>query len=105
MGRADPLSDITEASKRAFAEAFDAVLLIEPEDAAPLWIDGRQNPPTVSDKAPKGVTADCIWRATPDIVLRALASERSLDNAFISGGLFISGDMSVMARLSLKANR
>ena len=99
----DKKETLLKAAQKAFQDPFGAVLELNADDCAPIIIDGRKTPPKVS--ADKKAKPDCIWRAANDIMLRALSSERALENAYISGGLTISGDMSVMARLNLTAAR
>ncbi|MEM8771919.1 MAG: SCP2 sterol-binding domain-containing protein [Pseudomonadota bacterium] len=100
------MTDATEklraAAHAAFKAPFAAVLKLSSNENASLWIDARQNPPQISSAPPSGVKqADCEWRAAPDVMARALSSERAVESAVINGRLVISGDMSVMARLKI----
>ncbi len=103
MSDTNTLNPLMAAAQKTFTEPFGAVitLLAEGDDDRAIRIDGRKTPPTVSiTKA--SANADCIWRAAPDILLRAISAERAFESAYVSGQLSISGDMSVMARLNLK---
>ncbi len=103
MSDANTPSSLLAAAQKTFTEPFGAVmtLLVEGDDDKAIRIDGRQTPPVVS-AAKAGGKADCAWRAAPDILLRAISSERAFESVYVSGQLSISGDMSVMARLNLK---
>ncbi len=103
MPDAKTTNPLLAAAQKTFTEPFGAVimLLAESDDDKPISIDGRQTPPTVST-AKTGAKADCIWRAAPDILLRAISGERAFESVYVSGQLSISGDLSVMARLNLK---
>ena len=96
---------LVAAASKAFSTPFDAVLKLAPESGQPLWIDGRKTPPVISAKAPKGVQAGCCWRGEKDAVTRALVGGRALESAYVSGRVAISGDMSVMARITLEEQR
>jgi hypothetical protein len=89
------------AAKKAFAAPFGAVLMLSAEDGAAVWIDGRDESPLVSTKAPAGVGAACTWRGARDALIRALSNTRAFESAYVSGRIHVAGDMSVMARLSL----
>ena len=97
-------NDLAEAAAKAFDGPFNAVIEFLPDDASPIWVDGRKAP-KVLDKEPENTPATCIWRGSKDALLRVLAGERALENAFVSGRITIAGDMSVMARLKLKGSR
>jgi len=92
---------LSDAAKKSFASPFGAVLKIVPDEGAPLWIDGRANPPKVSDSAPKDAEASCVFRGRRDSLARALANNRAFESAYVSGRIAVAGDMSVMARLEL----
>lgn len=97
--------DLREAASRALATAFDGVLRLEADEAAPFWIDGRRAPPAILDAPPadlgEGGVGLCFWRAPGDILMRIFSEERFLGNSYLSGRLSIGGDLSVMARLEL----
>lgn len=88
-----------------FSAVFNGVIELAPQGEASVWVDGRAAPPVAMKSAPKKHPADCVWRGAPDTLLRALESEKALESAYLSGRLFISGDMSLMARLSMAAKR
>ena len=93
---------LIEAAANAFTAPFGAVLELRPEGGDPVFIDGRPTTPVVTPAPPKDQSnADCVWRAPADIMRRAIASNRAVENAVINGRLAIAGDMSVMARLNL----
>jgi len=103
---ADTFTDTLIAKvKETFPAAFKGVIELKPEGEASVWIDGRAARPVAMLSAPKNHPADCIWRGAPDALLRALESEKALESAYLSGRLFISGDMSLMTRLSMGAKR
>ncbi len=101
---------VKAAALTALTAPFGAVLIIVVEhsgrgDEDPpqaLRIDGRSAPPamTLIDKE-KARDGDCIWHGKADTLVRILETERALESAYVSGRLTISGDMSVMARLTL----
>ncbi|WP_425410934.1 hypothetical protein [Hyphococcus sp.] len=97
----EPDKKLTEVSEKTFATPFGAVLMLEPEDAAPLWVDGRVQPPAISMKAPQNAKLDCILRGRPESLARALASNRAFESSFVSGRVTAADDMSVLARLEL----
>ncbi len=103
MSDANIPNPLIAAARKTFTEPFGAVitLLVEGDDNKTIRIDGRQTPPVVSAAKSAG-KADCVWRAAPDILLRAISGERGFESVYVSGRLSISGDMSVMARLNLK---
>ena len=87
-----------------FRRRFDGVIRIEIDNASSaIWVDGRVEPPVVSEKAPENVSSDfCLWRTTSNTLSRILSPEtRRLEGAYIAGRLAISGDMAVMARLEI----
>ncbi len=95
-------ASLTEAAGKAFKSPFGAVLELRPDEGAPVYVDGRSNPPTIAATLPTGKErADCLWRCPVDTMRRALSSARAVENAVINGRLAIAGDMSVMARLTL----
>lgn len=109
---AEAEDELRKTAAAAFRAAFGGVIRIEPEGAAPFWIDGRVAPPTISDGAPGGLMEPsrdavgfCSWFASEDTLLRVFEEERLLANSFVSGRLAIAGDMSVMARLELARAR
>ncbi|WP_428407785.1 SCP2 sterol-binding domain-containing protein [Hyphococcus sp.] len=93
------------AAKKAFAAPFGAVLKIAPDNGCPLWVDGRQNPPQISSDAPGGLEADCLWRGAREALVRAMSGARAFESAYVSGRVAVSGDISVMARLTLDESR
>lgn len=97
-------SDLAKAAAAAFARPFGGLIRLEPEDAPVLWIDGRTSPPEIGEVPPGGADAApvCVWRASRDTLLRIFEGERLLASAYVSGRLFIAGDMSIMARLHLE---
>ena len=105
MVGSSPDEDLKDRAEKAFASSFGAVLKIAPDDAEPLWIDGRQNPPKILTKSPGKVEEACTWRGACESLMRALDNERAATSAFVSGRIAISGDMSVMARLQLSGAR
>lgn len=105
MSKAGEQDALSAAAAKAFAAPFDAVIKLAPEDGAPLWVDGRKTPPVVSADAPKDVEANCLWRGRREALVRAMASARSLEGAYVAGRIAVAGDMSVMARLKLEEGR
>lgn len=103
MSGSDTSSALTESVKKVLNEPFGAIIKIEPDEEAPLWVDGHASPPSVHSSPPSTNDQDCTWRGAGEILLRALSSERALDNAYVSGRFVIAGDMSVMARLRFMA--
>jgi len=97
----DKQHSLTQAAARAFRRPFGAIVKISPEGDAPFAIDGRKNPPAIVKDAPADDAADIVLRGARDVLLRVLSAERALESAYIAGRLQISGDMSVMARLTL----
>ena len=102
---APPKDELTVAAEKAFASPFGAVLHLAPETGAPLWIDGRAERPAVMANAPDETAALCVWRAPRESLIRALSGERAFESAFVSGRIAVSGDMSVMTRLTLDGGR
>lgn len=96
-----PDAELETAARTAFASAFDGVIAIEPEGGPALFIDGRRTPPEIGAAPAGGATPDCVWRGERETILRALEEERAFAAAFVSGRLSVSGDMSVMARLTI----
>ena len=93
---------LIEEAGKAFTSPFGAVLELRPDEGAPVFVDGRQDPPTAGPTLPAGKdSADCLWRSPVDMMRRAISSARAVENAVINGRLAIAGDMSVMARLTL----
>lgn len=99
-----PNDNLEKAAVKALTDAFTGILKLEPKDAPVLWIDGRAAPPKLSAKPPAGAdsAAICVWRASSDTLLHVLEGERQLTTAYVSGRLFIAGDMGIMARLHLE---
>lgn len=95
-------SALAEAARGVFQTGFAAILELRPERAAPVFVDGRGEPPVISDVSPG--EPDCVWRAPDDVMARVLKSRRAIESAMINGRLVISGDMSVMARLEMSAS-
>lgn len=93
------------AAEKAFAAPFGAVLQLAPDDGIAIWIDGRESPVISAAQCPKDTTADCVLRGGRETLLRALASTRAFESAFVSGRIAVAGDMSVMARLTIKEVR
>ena len=102
---AKPKDDLIAAAEKAFTSPFGAVLHLAPETGAALWIDGRAERPAVMTSAPGNDAALCVWRAPRDSLIRALSGERAFESAFVSGRIAVSGDMSVMTRLTLDGGR
>lgn len=102
---APPKDDLIVAAEKAFTAPFGAVLHLAPETGAALWIDGRAERPAVSKTAPENTAALCVWRAPRESLIRALSGERAFESAFVSGRIAVSGDMSVMARLTIEGGR
>ena len=95
---------LATAGANAFASAFEAVIKLTPENGDPVWIDGRIDPPQTSSAALTG-GENCSLFGAPETLLRALASQRGFESAYVSGRLSIAGDMSVLARLKFKETR
>ncbi len=93
-------------AEKFFQTPFNGIIRIElAEGSGSLWVDGRQSPPQVTEKAPPNVgEAFCLWRTNKETLNRILSpGVRQLEAAYIAGRLNISGDMSVMARLEVGA--
>ena len=101
---ATPASELAAAAALAFAKPFGGLIRLEADAAPPLWIDGRQSPPAITEASPAdaAVAPLCVWRAAQDTLLRICQGERLLGSAYVSGRLSIAGDMSIMARLQLE---
>ena len=98
----DARADLLDAARAAFAAPFGGVLLIAPEGLAPFAVDGRGAPVKLIDPAPADLKTDVAFRGPKDVFARILAGERALESAYVSGRLSIAGDMSAMARMTLK---
>ncbi len=105
MADAGETDALTLAAKKAFAAPFGAVLKIAPDKGGALWIDGRKSPPHLSAGAPGGAEADCLWRGAREALIRAMSGARAFESAYVSGRVAVSGDISVMARLTLDESR
>lgn len=92
------------AAMKAFAKPFAGILKIVPDTGTPVWIDGRTCPPSVSTDGTRtgNMTPGCIWHGKRRDIVDALKGEEHLVDAFISGRVTISGDMSIMARLEME---
>jgi hypothetical protein len=99
------LDALGAAAKKAFAAPFGAVVKLEPESGAPLWVDGHKNPPQILMTPPDGAGESCLWRGAREALIRAMAGARGFESAYVAGRVSISGDMSVMARITLGENR
>ncbi|MEM9809607.1 MAG: SCP2 sterol-binding domain-containing protein [Pseudomonadota bacterium] len=91
-------------AKGLFQEPFGGVLRMEcTDDGSSLWVDGRGDEVSVSEKAPAEVQSRfCLWRSDRATLMSVLSGQRHLETAYTGGRFKISGDMAVMARLSLK---
>lgn len=94
------------AAEACFKQGFGGVLRIESSgDESSIWIDGRLEVPTVSDRAPPEVAGRfCLWRGPVQVLATILSGQRRLETAYTAGQLKISGDMAVMARLEFGTN-
>jgi len=102
MTGSDDANALGQAAAKAFATPFGAVLKLAPDSDPPVWIDGRSSPPKIT-KAIK--RADCTWHGAPEVLIRALTGERAIESAFVAGRITISGDISVMSRLTIEGPR
>ena len=100
-----PASTVLAHAEKAFAEGFGGIIELIPDDCPSIWIDGRSEKAIARATQPKNQKSDCVWRGAQDALMQALESEKALDSAFLSGRIFISGDMSVMTRLSMATKR
>lgn len=99
------ISDLIEAAQKAFNQSFSGVIKIDLEDDGLFFVNGFDAPPSIDEKDPNvSEPALCIWRTDMNTLQRILSNERALENAYISGRLAITGDMSIMARLTLEAS-
>lgn len=89
---------LRKAAETAFHAPFGAVLKIAPDGAAPLIVDGRDDPPSLRDG---DEAADCVWSGDVENLARIIDSERAIERAVLSGRLMVAGDMSVMARIAI----
>lgn len=98
--------DLLAAARKAFARPFGAVIRLEPDSGATLWVDGRGTAAAVSAAPPaaalEGEAGVCVWRASRETLIRIFEGERLLASSFVSGRLSVAGDMSVMTRLQLE---
>ncbi|MEE4213403.1 MAG: SCP2 sterol-binding domain-containing protein [Parvularcula sp.] len=96
-----PLQRLAEDS---FTKGFGGVLRIEnSDDGTSLWVDGREDKPVIGQSAPKNLTGRfCLWRAEAEVLRGVLSGERRLGMLYNAGRLKISGDMAVMARLTMR---
>jgi len=92
-------------AEKAFADGFDGIIELASECGALVWVDGRTDKAVATKTQPKNQLPDCVWRGAPDALMQALESEKALDSAYLSGRIYISGDMSVMTRLSMANKR
>ena len=93
---------LLQVARQAFSVPCKAVIKLIPENGAPLFVDARQTPPTISHDAPSDQhEPNCTWHGSTETLTRTLSSKRAIENSIINGRLVISGDMSVMARLQL----
>ena len=100
--------ELIGGARKAFRAGFAAVLKIEPDGLQAFYVDGRNDEARVLDAPPAddpGFKADAVWRAAPEILSEVFERARALDTSFVSGRLQVAGDMSVMARLQLEAQR
>lgn len=95
---------LRETAKGVFRAPFAGVLRIEcTDDGSSLWIDGRTEPPAVSENAPPDVARRfCLWRGGRQVLQTILSGQRKLETAYTAGQIKIGGDMAVMARLELE---
>jgi len=100
MASPDDLDALKTAAQTAFQSPFDAVLKIVVADLGVLAIDGSHAPPRVQISEDHG-GADIWWRLKASALQKILSGEIDAANAFLSGRLRVTGDMSVMARLAL----
>ena len=49
---ATPASELAAAAALAFAKPFGGLIRLEADAAPPLWIDGRQSPPAITEASP-----------------------------------------------------
>ncbi len=91
------------AAKTAFSTGFDGALSIAPDGMKPFLVDGMGETCRIVDEAPDNAQADGVWRSTPQTLLEVFSRKRALESSYLSGRLQIGGDMSIMARLVLKA--
>lgn len=96
---------LMEAARRAFSTPFGAVIELAPNKDACLWIDGREDPPSISTTPFSGAGADCVWSGRRETLVRALSGARAIESAYLSGRITIAGDMSVMARVEVNEER
>ncbi len=91
--------------------ADDRVAVTDKTTTEPaLYIDGYSNPPIVHTIDSTNILSSfpipdednvCAWRASSQTIQRIFDGGRYLSSAFISGRFFISGNMAIMARLTL----
>ncbi|MEM8935792.1 MAG: SCP2 sterol-binding domain-containing protein [Pseudomonadota bacterium] len=98
-------NEILDIATRAFIAPFDAVLMLDVTDGAPIWVDGRSDPPLAALEAPADAAVTCAWRASERAMKRILDGERAIESAYVSGRLVVAGDMSVMARIKVEKTR
>jgi len=90
---------LLNAAAAAFQKPFGAVVKLAPEGGAPIWVDGRANPPAILSAAPDAEHS--VWSAAGDTLIRALANSRTFEGAYVSGRINVAGDMSAPARIIL----
>ena len=93
---------LSGAATGVFLKPFDAVLKLESDDGGHLFVDGRTDPPAITETPPDG-EVNCYWRGSEETLIRVLDGERALESAFVAGRLSIAGNMSVMVRIELNS--
>ncbi len=113
---------LADKARRCFTIAFDGYITIHcitndrsvskafDQSTPTLKIDGFPSPPTISIIEKNNMPAQekerhCNWYASEMTLQRVFDGGHHLSNAYMSGRILISGDMAVMARLSLHSSR
>lgn len=104
MSDAALTDDLADAARKAFAAPFAGILRLVAESGDGVVIDGRGAATVVGPDDPAIVEGPgvCVLRAGRDTLVRSLENERLFAGSFVSGRLRASGDMSVLARISME---
>lgn len=92
------------AASIALGTPFGGTLCLAPDVGKPLMVDGNSAEVKISD-ATQNMNPTCTISGQYETLVRVLAGERALENAYLSGRIKIFGDMSLLARLKIERNR
>jgi len=92
------------AATLAIGQPFGGTLGLSPEGGQALLVDGNGDEVTLREAGDEE-QATCTVSGQHETLLRVLAGERALENAYLSGRIKIAGDMSLLARLKIERHR